>query len=407
VSELADEPSEQVAGRSRTYLDAGSTEPLRPVARDTLLAALDQGWADPLRLHSEARRARMMYDNAREAVAAVLGCRPDEVSFTSSGTTAVHTGLVGLLRRPGVRLLHSAVEHSSVLHVARQHAGGGGAVVPLEVARDGSLDPTVLVAALDAALDEGDGGDSGDGGDGDGGRDQVVAVQAANLESGAVHPADEIAEACAAAGARWFVDAAAIVGRVPMPSGWSVAAASAHKWGGPAGVGVLAIRRGARWRAHGVADERLDPRSPGYENVPAAVAAAAALQEMWSDAADRAARQRALRDRLRARIATIPDVELIGPEDAGLPHVVAASFLYVDGEVLVTELDRRGFAVASGSACTASSLEPSHVLAAMGVLTHGNVRVSLTADSAERDVDAFADALADVVATTRERLGPL
>lgn len=394
MNNTPDEPASDVPGRPRTYLDAGSSEPMRPVARDTLLAALDQGWADPLRLHSEARRARMMYDNAREVVAAELGCRPDEVSFTSSGTAAVHTGLLGLLRRPGVRLLHSAVEHSSVLHVAQWHEANGGAVVPVPVARDGRLD----LAALDSALRDADDAAGG----------QVIAVQAANLESGAMHPTADLAAACAETEARWFVDAAGIVGREAMPSGWAAAAASAHKWGGPAGVGVLAVRRGSRWRTHGVPDERLDPRSPGFENVPAILAAAAALQDMAADATRRARRQRALTDRLRSRIASsIPDVELIRPGSDRLPHVVAASFLYVDGEVLVTELDRRGFAVASGSACTASSLEPSHVLAAMGVLTHGNVRVSLTVDSTEGDIDAFADALTEVVAQTRERLGSL
>jgi cysteine desulfurase len=334
----------------------------------------------------------MMYDNAREVVAAALGCRADEVSFTSSGTTAVHTGLLGLLRRGRRPLIHSAVEHSSVLHVARQQIADGGTSISIGVDRDGRLDLDALTAELAGV------GDSDP---------AVVAVQAANLESGALQPA-EVAAACAEAGATWFVDAAALVGRLSTPDGWSVAAASAHKWGGPAGVGVLAVRRGVRWRPVGVVDERLDPRSPGYENIPAILAAAAALQDMAADATARATRQRALSERLQARIAaTIPDVEVIGPDDERLPHVVAASFLYVDGEVLVTELDRRGFAVASGSACTASSLEPSHVLAAMGVLTHGNVRVSFTVDTTERDVDAFAAALADVVAQTRERLGSL
>src|SRR5690606_27439757 len=167
------------------------------------------GWADPLRLHSEARRARMLYDNAREVVAAELGCRPDDVTFTSSGTTAVHHGLLGLLRDPGTRLLAGTVEHSSVRHVARHHAGAGGEAVWLEVHRDGRVDLDGLRSALES-----------------GGPGQVVAVQAANLESGAVHPAAEVAAACAEAGARWFLDAAAIAGRAPVPAGWSVATAS-------------------------------------------------------------------------------------------------------------------------------------------------------------------------------------
>jgi cysteine desulfurase len=392
VSTTPAEGSESASRRPRTYLDAGSSEPLRPIARETLTAALAEGWADPLRLHSEGRRARLLYDNAREIFAAELDCRPDDVTFPPSGTAAVHVGLYGLLRRRRPRFIHSAVEHSSVLHTANHYGEIGGDHVAVGVDRDGRLDVAALQDELERAWD----GPS------------LVAIQAANLESGALQPVEEIAAACADADAPWFVDAAAIAGRLPMPSGWSVAAASAHKWGGPAGVGVLAVRRGVGWRAATVNDDRLDPRSPGYENIPAILAAAAALQEMSGGAADRAERQRALTDRLRSRIASsITDVELIGPEDGRLPHVVACSFLYVDGEVLVTELDRLGFAAASGSACTASTLEPSHVLAAMGVLTHGNVRISLTVDTTEEELDSFLTALTGVVAATRDRLGPL
>jgi cysteine desulfurase len=392
VSTTPADGSESAPRRPRTYLDAGSSEPLRPIARETLTAALAEGWADPLRLHSEGRRARLLFDSAREIVAAELGCRPDDVAFPPSGTAAVHAGLYGLLRRRRPRFIHSAVEHSSLLHTADHYAEIGGEYVAVGVDRDGRVD----VGALKDELDRAEGGPS------------LVAIQAANLESGALQPVEEIAAACADADAPWFLDAAAIAGRLPMPSGWSVATASAHKWGGPAGVGVLAVRRGVGWRAATVSDDRLDPRSPGYENIPAIIAAAAALQEMSSGAAERAERQRALSDRLRSRIAaTIPDVELIGPEDGRLPHVVACSFLYVDGEVLVTELDQLGFAAASGSACTASTLEPSHVLAAMGVLTHGNVRISLTVDTTEAELDAFLTALTGVVASTRNRLGPL
>ena len=390
---MSDTPAgrpEAAPHRPRTYLDAGSSEPLRPIARDTFAAALDEGWADPLRLHSEGRRARLLFDSAREIVAVELGCRPDDVSFPPSGTVAVHAGLSGLLTRRRPRLIHSAVEHSSVLHTADYYVASGGARDRVGVGRDGRVD----VAALGDELDRVDGGPA------------VVAVQAANLESGAIHSVEQIATACADAEAPWFVDAAAIVGRLPVPPGWSVAAASAHKWGGPAGVGVMAVRRGAHWRAATVADERLDPRNPGYENIPAILAAAAALQDMAADAAARADRQRALTEKLRSRIAaTIPDVEVIGPADERLPHVVACSFLYVDGEVLVTELDRLGYAAASGSACTSSTLEPSHVLAAMGVLTHGNVRISLTVDTTADELDEFLAALTEVVTTTRERLG--
>ena len=166
-----------------------------------------------------------------------------------------------------------------------------------------------------------------------------------------------------------------------------VAAGSAHKWGGPAGVGILLVRQGARWRNPFPADDRVDHRVSGFENVPAALGAAAALQAVVAEREEVNARQHALVDRIRAAVATIPDAEVVGDPVDRLPHLVTFSFLYVDGEALVDALNRRGFSVASGSACTASTLEPSHVLAAMGALTHGNVRVSLTRDATEADVD--------------------
>ena len=141
------------------------------------------------------------------------------------------------------------------------------------------------------------------------------------------------------------------------------------------------------------------------ENVPAALAAAAALQAVVAAREEVNARQAALVDRLRAGVARIPDTEVVGDPVERLPHLVTFSFLYVDGEAIVTELDRRGFSVASGSACTASTLEPSHVLAAMGALTHGNVRVSLTAESTEADVDRLLATLPEVVADIRKAVG--
>ena len=371
------------------YLDAASAEPLHPAAREALLAALDTGFADPLRLHGRGRDARLLLDNARAVVASCLGVRDDEVSFTSSGTTAVHLGVLGLLRgraRVSTRLVHSAVEHSAVLAAgdwwAREH---GGTTDPVGVDRHGRL----AVGALAAALERPAG---------------AVAVQSANHEVGTLQPLEEVY--AAAGDTPVFVDAAASAGRIDLPPGWSAAAASAHKWGGPAGVGVLLVRKGARWRAPLPTDDRTDPRVSGFENVPAALAAAAALQARLAERDELDARQRALVDRIRDRVAaTVPDVEVVGDPVARLPHLVTFSCLYVDGEAVVTELDRRGFAVASGSACTASTLAPSHVLEAMGVLTHGNVRVSLTRDTTADDVERFLEVLPGVVAEIRARAG--
>jgi cysteine desulfurase len=201
------------------------------------------------------------------------------------------------------------------------------------------------------------------------------------------------------------VDLTQTLGHAPVPDGWSIAAADARMWGGPT-LGVLAVRTGVRWRSPYPADEREGGRIPGVPPLPAVVAAAAALRAVCAEQAEVAARQRALVDRIRHVVATtIPDVEVVGHPVDRLPHIVTFSCLYVDGEALLSALDRRGFAVSSGSSCTSSTLEPSHVLVAMGALTSGNVRVSLHAGSTAAEVDEFLAVLPDVVAEVRAELG--
>ena len=370
------------------YLDSVSSEPLSARARETLLAAYDAGWADPLRLHHPARRARLLLDNARAATAEALGVREDEVSFTGSGTQAVHLGLLGLLAgRSGVsdRVVHSAVEHSAVLAAVR-FAGGSATSVPV----DGG--GRVVPGALEGALRE---------------PAALVAVQQANPEVGTLQDHAAVGAAAEAAEVPLLVDACATGARLPLPRGWDVATLSAHKWGGPAGVGVLLVRHRSRWRSPWPVDDRVDHRVAGFENVPAALAAAAALQERVGDREELGRRHASLAERLRGHLAGLADVDVHGPADpeARLPHLVSFSFLYVDGEALVEALAARGWSVASGSACTASALEPSHVLVAMGALTHGNARVSFGADTTADDVDRLAADLRVVVDELRARLG--
>ncbi|GIH70952.1 cysteine desulfurase family protein [Sphaerimonospora thailandensis] len=373
------------------YLDAASTEPLHPAARDALLAAIDAGWADPARLYGTARRAQMLLEQARTEVAEVLGARPDEVSFTSSGTQAVHLGVLGALRgrqRAGRHLVTGAVEHSSVLHAAEVHERDGGTVETVGVDRTGRVEAAAFAEAVSRP------------------GTALACLQTANHEVGTLQPVAEATEACLAAGVPLLVDAAQSAGRLPIPGGWSVLAASAHKWGGPAGVGVLAIRKGTRWRSPYPQDERERRRVPGFENVPAIVAAAAALRARVVEEAAEGPRLSALVDRIRAEVPRlVPDVEVIGDPVRRLPHVVTFSCLFVEGEALLTELDRAGFAVSSGSSCTASTLRPSHVLEAMGVLTHGNVRVSLPRGVTDDDIDRFLGVLPDVVRRIRSSLG--
>jgi cysteine desulfurase len=364
------------------FLDAAAGVPLHPVARTALLAAFDDGWADPARLYGAGRRARLLLDAARESTAASLGARPDEISFAANGTQALHAAVLGTRAgnaRAGDIVVHSAVEHSAVLHAAAGHA------VSIGVDQLGRVVVDDFVAAA--------------------GRPGVAAaaLQAGNHEVGTVQPVAEVAGRIGPV--PLVVDGTQTVGRAPVPAGWSVLAADARAWGGPT-LGIVAVRTGTRWRSPFPEDEREGGRIPGLPDVPSAVAAAAALRAVLAERATEAARQAALVDRIRATVvATVPDVEVLGDPVDRLPHIVTFSCLYVDGEALLTALDRRGFAVSSGSSCTSSTLEPSHVLVAMGALTSGSVRVSVHQGTTDAEVDEFLAVLPQVVAEVRAELG--
>lgn len=356
----------------QVYFDTASAEPLHPAARDVLVAAYERGYADPRRLHRPGREARLLLDNAREVVAESLGARRDEVIFTSSGTAAVQAGVLGLLPPDPSGIAVAPVEHQAVLEAA---AWAGVETIDLTVDATGRIDVPLDRPAA-----------------------SVVAVQHANHEVGTIQPVTSIADACGSVPV--FMDACASMGRIPLPAGWAAAAGSARKWGGPGGVGVLVVRRNASWRwpLPGDPHSREDH---GFSNVPGALAAAAALQAVVAERAETAARQFDLITRIRLAVASIEGVDVVGDPVDRLPHLVTFSFLYVDGEALVTALDRLGFAVASGSACAVDSREPSRVLAAMGALTHGNVRLSLTREVTAEEVERFLRALPGVVADLR------
>jgi len=376
-----------VRAGAAAYLDSATAAPLHPVARQALLAALDDGWADPDRLYSVGRRSGQLLDAARAAVAEALGARPDEVTFTASGTSAAHAAVLGGLagrKRAGGTLVHSAIEHSAVLHAARLHGDAAEVGVDLR----GRLDLDGWRSAV--------------------GRPGVALASliSASHEVGTTQPVAAAAEACAAAGVPLYVDAAQSVGHIPVPAGWSLLSASAHKWGGPPGVGVLVVRKGVRWLSPWPGDDPHRPRPVGALDLPAVVAAAASLRAVQAEAQTEAVRLSALIDRIRHVVAaTVPDVEVVGDPVERLPHLVTFSCLYVDGEALLHALDRAGFAVSSGSSCTASTLRPCHVLEAMGVLSHGNVRVSLHRGTTAEDVDRFLAVLPGLVEQIRKEAG--
>ena len=380
----------------RANLDA-APGPLHPSARETMLAAVDAGWADPRRLHREGRTARRLLDRSREVLADGLGVRPSEVAFAPDGPTAVRWMVEGLryaARRRGVRTVASAVEHSAVLlpgaHLA---ASDAEAFTTVGVDRLGRVDLDAWRTAV--------------------GRPGTVAaaLQHANGEVGTEQPLEQALAACRDAGVPLAVDAQASLGRVAAPTAYDVLAGDAQSWGGPGGLGVLVVPERTRWRLPGPTDPDtgLSGATGHTPWVPLALAAAEAWQQTAADQRKDARSAAALVDEVRAAAARVPDVEVAGDPVARLPHVLTFSALYADGEALVREFDRRGFAVASGSACTASTLEPSHVLAAMGVLTHGNVRLTLplagVAPDREDRVRAFAASIEEVVGVVRAELG--
>jgi cysteine desulfurase len=367
------------------------------VARQTLVAAVDAGWADPARLYAEGRRARALLDRSREIIAGGLGVRPAQVSFLPSGPSALLRAVEGSLyaaRRRGARTVASAVEHSAVLVPGRARAAA---------AADPSLLAEVPVDALGRVDLEHWGRELAQPGT------VVAALQSANGEVGTRQPLAAARELAARHGVPLVVDAMASLGRDDVPAAWDVLVGDARSWGGPGGLGVLVVRDGARWHWEGARADVEHGRAEVTPWVPLALAAAEAWQQTESARPSEAASAHALVDAMRAAAAQVPDTDVVGDPRDRLPHVVTFSSLYVDGEALVGAFDRAGFAVASGSACTSSTLEPSHVLAAMGVLTHGNVRVTLplaaVSPGREGDVAAFCAAIAPTVAAVRAELG--
>ncbi len=370
--------------RSRVFLDAGGSAPLSSRVVDALHAGFADGWADPSRLVTESRKARGLVDGSREAIAEVLGASVENVHFTPSIHFAFDRLIGGIsqMRRAQPRILVSAIERDALIHAA-QHTRPHG-VEPIGVDATGHLDIDAFAAAV-----------AQDG-------IALAAIQHANQEIGTVQRLDPVARACADAGVPLLVDATSSIGHRDAPKYWDALVAHPADWGGPAGIAVLALAPQTRWLP---AWPEGDDWAPGGVSVPLALASAVALQEREQERRETAGRLGALVERIRAAVRRLDGVEVLGDPYERLPHVVTFSCLYVDGESLLSELDREGFAVGSGSACTSGSLEPSRVLASIGALTHGNVRVVLHPAVTSADIDDFLVALPRVLDRVRSRLG--
>jgi cysteine desulfurase len=357
-------------------------------ARQAWLVAQEAGWGDPARLHRSGRLAAQALDQAREVVAVAVGARPDEVIFTASAAHSQHAAVAGLAlgrRRIGSRIVTTAIDHSSTLAAA----DATGSHTTVEVDHEGHVDLGRWSAAV---------GTPGT---------AAACIQVANHEVGTLQPYAEASEICLRAEVPLVLDATSALGRIELDdSRWSVLTGWAGAFGGPTSVGILVIKKSARWRAPYPVDDYQGGRWPGAPDVPAIYSAAVALDYWLQYGRAVGERQHDLIDQLRAGILErVPDVDVTGDPVRRVPHLLTFSVLYVDGETLTLELDKAGFAVASGSACSASSEHPSHVLAAMGALTHGNVRIGLTWTTTATEIDRFLDVLPPIVTEIRATVG--
>ncbi len=363
---------------ARHQLDHASTTPLRPAARDAMVEALTSVTGDPSRVHTDGTHARAVLEDARERVAAAFGARAREVVFTSGATESIAAACWGAAER-GSHQVVPAVEHSAVRLSAAMH----GPVRSVAVDAHGKVSTNEVLATVD---------------------DQTAAVhvQWGNHEVGTIQPVAEVVAACRERGVLVHVDAAQAAGRVPVDFralGADLVSVSGHKLGGPAGSGVLLTRRGVRLRPLLAGGEQELARRAGLENVAAAVGLAAAVESI--DVVTEARSQTALSDRLRAVVDDLEGVTIHGDPDHRLPHIVCVGIDGIEPQAVLFGLDRRGISAHSGSACASADLEPSPVLAAMGVDAHHSLRLSVGWDSTDADVDAVATALPEVLTELR------
>lgn len=375
-------------------MDHSATTPVRPEVLEAMLPYLTNDFGNPGSIHGFGRSARRAIDAAREQVAALVSTDPRDVFFTSGGTESDNLALRGVVaatrRRGRKRVVTTAVEHHAVLEAAQYVRDFDG--VDLQVApvdREGRVDPEELAALIDADT-------------------VLVSVMHANNETGAVQPIERIAELCAERGVPFHTDAVQSAGKLAIdlravPVG--LLALSAHKLYAPKGVGACCVRKGVPIEPQAVGGAQERGRRAGTENVAGIVGFGKACELAREELAAEAERLARLRDRLQGGILeAIPDAWVNGPLEHRLPNILNVGFKGVDGESLILALDLEGIAVSSGSACTAGSLDPSHVLLAMG-LSHedaqGALRFSLGRGNTEADIDRVLAVLPEVVERVR------
>lgn len=378
-------------------MDNSATTRMFPEVLDAMRPVMLEDYGNASSLHHKGREARRILEDTREKIAAQIGAESREVIFTSGGTESDNLALLGSLKahaKKGRHIITSPLEHHAVLLVCRNLAKDTCDVSYVAVDADGIVDLDDLKNML---------------------RDDtvIVSIMHANNEIGVIQPIEKIAEICRERGVTFHTDAVQSVGKIPVNArmlGVDMLSMSAHKFHGPKGIGAMYIRKGTRLRKTAFGGHHEHNLRPGTENVPGAVGMAKAL-EMAIDGMDARVKKLALlRDRLEAGISgRVEEITLNGSRNRRLPHIANIGFKYIEGEGIILGLDDVGVCVSSGSACTSDTLEPSHVLLAMGVLAeqaHGSIRFSLSEDITEEDVDFTVDAVAGVVGRLRE-MSPL
>ena len=373
------------------YLDNNATTRVAPEVRDVMLPFFDRLYGNPSSMHAFGGEIARYLARAREEVARFINADPDEVVFTSCATESDNTAIRGTAEAAGagLRVVTTAVEHPAVLQPCRRLKALGHEVVELPVDSGGLLDLDQLREAVTPG--------------------SLVTVMWANNETGVIFPMEEIAAICRERGATLHTDAVQVAGKIPVDVKKvpvDMLSMSGHKFHAPKGIGLLYVRRGTKLRPFMLGGHQERSRRAGTENVPYIVGLAKAC-EMARIGMEAAQRQlAALRDRLEAGIlASCPDVRVNGDRAHRLPNTLNVSFEYIEGEAIAYRLSDLGICISTGSACASGSLDPSHVIRAMGVpftAVHGSVRFSLSRYNTTEDVDYVLEKLPGVVGALRE-----
>jgi len=374
------------------YLDYNATTPCDPRVVEAMLPFFREHFGNPSSLHRLGQTARQALEKARSVIARSIGARDEEIVFTSGGTESNNLairGVVQALRKKGNHLVTSSIEHHAVLNVFRALEKEGFAVTYLPVDREGLVHPEDLRKALRPET-------------------ILVSIMHANNETGVIEPIEELSRIVHEHGAVFHTDAVQTVGKIPVrvdDLGVDLLSASAHKFYGPKGVGFLYIRKGTRLVPQILGGHHERGRRAGTENVPGIVGMAKALEIAQDEMHEEARRVGTLRDRLEEELqARIPDIVIVSHRAPRLYNTSLVLVEYVEGESLLLNLDFEGICVSSGSACTSSSLEPSHVLLACGyphALAHGSIRFSLGKWTTEEEISRVVTVFPGIVEKLR------